>query len=453
MINEIKTVHAPFCGKRGVFVRAYPFCLLLLLLLVLILSSCSFLYEKTPDDMRREAIDYFGNGQKLENKGEYLLAIEEFLKAAEISPRPVVYYHLGHCFLQSNEPDRAIIYFQKAMDMAPDYREAQIALESAKLKAKRVDRQLASRTAPTQMPSAAPVSNPPSPQKTESPTPAAPMPIPILTPQPSLSTPPASPAKVEQTPASSPFPFILGLPSQKGKKETKPTQPLPPINEVEKALFPGLFGEQTAEAKREEKENLDRYIDRKKKSMDNFAFHFDKARQYSGGKLYQAALLEYIDALKVDPVSLDAISELADMYRLTGRLERAEQVFINARKNFLQNPHFFLKWGNLYLNLDLLDKAEEKFKEAIYYLPRFTSALNNLGIIEMKRKNYARAAEYFESILASDPNFASAHLNLGIIYSDHLKNPQKAIEHFEAYLKIGGKRAEDVSKWLKNLKP
>jgi len=452
MINESKTVCPPFCGTKGVFMRAYPFYLLILLLLVLIFSSCSFLYEKTPDDMRREAIDHFGSGQRLENKGEYLLAIEEYLKAVEISPRPAVYYHLGHCFLQQNEPDRAIVYFQKAIDMAPDYRDAQIALESAKLKAKRIDRQLASRNAPTQTPSVAPVSNPPYPSRVESPTLPAPTPVPTLIPQPSLSTPPASPAKVEQTSAGSPFPLISGLTSQKVKKEVKPTQPLPPINDVERALFPSLFGEQTAEAKREEKENLDRYIDRKKMSMDNFAFHMDKARQYSGNKLYQAALLEYIDALKADPLSLDTVSELADMYRLTGRQERAERVFINARKNFLQNPHFFLKWGNLYLNMDMLDKAEEKYKEAIYYLPRFTSALNNLGIIEMKRKNYARAAEYFESILASDPNSESAHLNLGIIYSDYLKNPQKAIEHFEAYLKLGGKRADDVKKWLKNLK-
>lgn len=433
---------------------------LLLLLGCVISSGCSFFNPKAPEETRREAIDHFGRGLKLEEEGKYLLAVEEFLQSEEISPRPAVYYHLGHCFLRLNEPDRATTYLEKAVEMAPDYKEAKIELERARLGSRKIDRMIAAksdRLAPTPTPT-------PEITPATSTTDAAPAITPAPKPKPAASLPaiasPAAPAPAKEKPRASeqikpaeffPMPSIAAAKSKKDKEAIP--KPLPPMTEVQKSLFPNLYDGKSDEDIKEDREKAERYINRKKKSANDYEFHMDKARQYKEAKLYNTAILEYVDALKADSESLDAISELAEMYRLTGRQERADKVFANAKIYFPQNPKFYLKWGNLYLSMERLDQAGEKFREALYYSPNYPSALNNLGITEMRRKNFEQAVGYFESVLAQDAAFTSAHLNLGIIYSDHLRNRDKAIEHFEAYIKAGGERADEVKKWLKALKP
>ncbi|HRR31526.1 MAG TPA: tetratricopeptide repeat protein [Candidatus Sumerlaeia bacterium] len=434
---------------------------LLWLLWCILTSGCSFLNPKTPEETRREAIDHFGKGLKLEEEGKYLLAVEEFLQAEEISPRAAIYFHLGTCFLHLNEPDRATAYLERAVEMAPDYKEAKVELERARLGSRKMDRMIAAkseRSTPTppppleiQTPTPTPIAEPTRQAPTPEPSPAEPVPAVAK---------PSAPAPAEQKIEPSAQPKtdeLIPLPpidTAKSKDEKKPaSKPLPSMAEVQKSLFPNLYDGKSDDDVREDKAKTERYIERKKKSASNYDFHMDKARQYQDAKLYNTAILEYVDALKADPDSLDAISELAEMYRLTRRQERANRVFANAKINFPQNPKFFLKWGNLFLSMERLNEAEEKFREALYYSPNYPSAMNNLGIIEMRRKNYEQAVGYFESVLSQDSGFTSAHLNLGIIYSDHLKNRAKAIEHFEAYIKAGGERSDEVKKWLKALKP
>ncbi len=390
-------------------------------LLIFPIVRCSSSKWEVPEELRREAIDHLGYGEFLEEKGEYLLAINEFLKAAELSPRPAVYYHLGHCYLSLNEPERAIEYLQKALQLAPDYGLAKIELARAKLHRQRI--------ASAQVPAAK----------------AAPPP-PAVTPVKAAShSSSGNETRTKERPAPI-FPFPT-------RKEKKPVLhkgvSLPPRDEIKKVLFPRLYGESRAAV--EEENQLKRYIDRKKKSLDSFAFHLDKARHYRKHKLYNTAILEYSDALKANPTSLAALCEMADLYRLTGRKERAEEIFRRAQQNFADSARFFLKWGNLYLNLGLLKDAVARYNQALTLSPDYVAALNNLGVVELRQKHYGRAADYFQSALEKNPRFAAAHLNLGIIYQDYVNQPKKARQHYEAYLKLGGKRASEVRKWLKDL--
>ena len=43
-------------------------------------------------------------------------------------------------------------------------------------------------------------------------------------------------------------------------------------------------------------------------------------------------------------------------------------------------------------------------------------------------------------------------MNLGVLYVDHLEDKERAIEHFERYLELGGSNSARVVRWLEELR-
>jgi len=407
--------------------RFYSF--ILFLILIIPGLGCSVFSGDQAPLLRRKAMDHFGRGEILEKQGNYSLAIEEFLKSEELSPRPGVYYHLGHCYWKLKDPGRAMGFYQKAIDLSPDYKQAKIEFALAEKevnKARLIDRPQYSDDEDQSSVAF---------QKT----------LPENAVTTSVSIPPEG--KTDQKP----LPLFFFRIGETKKNDEVDTASLPSMNEVNKVLFPDSY--KTEGAREKDDNSLQQYIDRKKKSQDSYSFHMDKARVYRDSKLYSTAALEYTDALKDNPQSLEALSALADMHTLMGKEEKGEEIFSQYQEHFKEDSRYFLKWGNILLHLNRIEKAKEKFLKSAELAPDYASPLNNLGIIELRMENYVKAAEYFHDVLTIDPNFASAHLNLGIVYGDHLNNPRKAREHYEKYLQLGGDRSEEVRKWLKALPP
>jgi tetratricopeptide (TPR) repeat protein len=396
-----------------------------LILMLFSMQGCFIFNRESEEGLRRQAVDHLAKGEKFEKEGRYLSALDEFHKAESLSPRPAIYYHLGHCYLELGDPEQAIGYLRKALTMSPDYRQASLELALAE---KRLQE-----TPPAKIP----VSGIERDSK------------PAIAPR--LKEEETSPSLKQRQEGKGAVPLLLIPFGNKKKEENLEAEILPSMDEVNRILFPKIYDSSPQDAKDEEQ--LKRYIDRKKKSTDNYSFHMDKAHMYKEYKLYNTAVLEYKDALLADPQSLDAVSELADLYIQMGREERVDDLFSSTQNNFALNARFYLKWGNLQMKQGQLRDASKKYQQALIISPDYTAALNNLGIVELQRKNYEDAARYFESVLEIDPNFASAHLNLGIVYSDHLKRPEDARGHFEAYLRLKGGRSDEVQKWLEELAP
>jgi len=402
---------------------------ILLLVLTIPVWGCSVFSGDKDPLLRRKAMDHFGRGEILEKQGNYSLAIEEFLKSEELSPRPGVYYHLGHCYWKLQEPGRAVEFYQKAIDLSPDYKQAKIELALAE----------------KEMNKTRPIANPRDSDEEDH----SPVAFQETLPQNAITT--DTSLLTKGKPDKKPLPLFFFRIGDTKKQDEIDTASLPSMNEVNKVLFPDSY--KTESSGEKDDNSLKQYIDRKKKSQDSYSFHMDKARVYRDSKLYSTAALEYTDALKDNPQSLEALSALADMYSLMGKEEKGEEIFSQYQEHFQKDSRYFLKWGNILLQLNRLEKAKEKFLKAVELTPSYASPLNNLGIIELRMENYVKAAEYFHDVLTIDPNFASAHLNLGIVYGDHLNNPRKAREHYEKYLQLGGDRSEEVRKWLKALPP
>ena len=71
------------------------------------------------------------------------------------------------------------------------------------------------------------------------------------------------------------------------------------------------------------------------------------------------------------------------------------------------------EWQKAFDSKDNLEKAKAHFEKAIEIAPDFLEALNDLGTIYYRRKQFAEAAALFERALKVDPDFVTARVNLG----------------------------------------
>jgi tetratricopeptide (TPR) repeat protein len=101
---------------------------ILMLSLIIITAGCSTLSrqqrKKEQNDTLTQSINRFERGLTLEQDGKPDAAIAEYKKAVELSPRPIVYYHLGLIYAAKADYPTAIANFDKAIALVPTYEEA-----------------------------------------------------------------------------------------------------------------------------------------------------------------------------------------------------------------------------------------------------------------------------------------------------------------------------------------
>src|SRR5690606_7620704 len=145
---------------------------------------------KTQLDRERSAsFDMLTRAQRLKAQGDYLLARDLLLEAAEVSSRPVVFYEIGNCYYQLGNLEQAEMYYERALEMSPGYALAQAELDLVRQSMKNAE--LAQPPA-DRLPEAAPATSTPTP---------TPVPLEVVdaTPTP---TPTATPAPREVTQAT-----------------------------------------------------------------------------------------------------------------------------------------------------------------------------------------------------------------------------------------------------------
>ena len=68
--------------------------------------------------------------------------------------------------------------------------------------------------------------------------------------------------------------------------------------------------------------------------------------------------------------------------------------------------------GNTFLQLDDLDRAQAAFEEALKFYPRFAAALNNLGLVALRRGDPTQARRFFQRSVDIDLVRAEPVVNL-----------------------------------------
>jgi tetratricopeptide (TPR) repeat protein len=120
-----------------------------------------------------------------------------------------------------------------------------------------------------------------------------------------------------------------------------------------------------------------------------------------GHKDYYAALIKYLEALRLNPY----------------------------------NEYILNRLGLAYSQLKFFNEAGEAFKRAIDLNPKLPYAYNNLGSVYFAQQNLGKAEKYFKKAIHMDRDEASFHMNLGALYLEK-KKPKKALEEWRRALAI-----------------
>lgn len=106
-------------------------------------------------------------------------------------------------------------------------------------------------------------------------------------------------------------------------------------------------------------------------------------------------------------------------------------------------PQYYNTLGLVFMIEHDGPKAEENFKQALKIDKKFTDARNNLGALYLEQKQFDKALEEFQAVLADTmyPRPHYAETNIGIVYRMQ-KRYDLAKQHFDAAIKMRGTHSE-----------
>lgn len=132
-------------------------------------------------------------------------------------------------------------------------------------------------------------------------------------------------------------------------------------------------------------------------------------------------------------------------------LSRALVVFqsLTVRYPALSGP-----WVNVGL-IELRQKnwqdAERTLRRALQANEQNPYAHNALGIALREQGRFTEAAEHYERAVALDPLYARAHFNLGVLAELYLQDLPQALAHFKAYQALQRQPDSTVANWIIDL--
>lgn len=160
---------------------------------------------------------------------------------------------------------------------------------------------------------------------------------------------------------------------------------------------------------------------------------------YAGICLTEGKPKDAIDAMeravKADPADLTLVNRLAESHFANSNLEQAVK---NYERIVAADPKFdqaLFRLGTLYGMQQRWPQAESTLRKALELNKDDARVLANLGSVLVLQEKYKEAVGMLESARAKKPN-PEAEMSLAIAY-EGLKNPTKALQHYEAAKKLG----------------
>jgi len=132
-------------------------------------------------------------------------------------------------------------------------------------------------------------------------------------------------------------------------------------------------------------------------------------------------------------------------------LQQALRLFEQSASADPSQPATHNNLGILYKQTGQLDKAIDAYQQAIAQQSIYPDAYYNLALAYRAKGEFNEAEKTYLKALAQNSQFTDARYNLGILYELYLGQPGKALEQYQAYLKLNGPHAKDVSNWASAL--
>ncbi|MDD2752180.1 MAG: tetratricopeptide repeat protein [Candidatus Omnitrophica bacterium] len=132
-----------------------------------------------------------------------------------------------------------------------------------------------------------------------------------------------------------------------------------------------------------------------------------------------------------------------DLEKAKVSLDRLEKKIIqegSTRKNIYEKESQDLK-----KKISSLEETLKKERGLYHY---------NLAVAFTQAKLFDEAIDSYEKSLSFDPTNADAHYNLGLLYTSARGMPEKAVQHYQEYLKLkpDAEDKDEVLAWIDKLK-
>src|SRR5207244_7447906 len=129
--------------------------------------------------------------------------------------------------------------------------------------------------------------------------------------------------------------------------------------------------------------------------------------------------------LKIARQRADLHAALGESYFMSGKAAKAIEEFANLI-HLDPSARSYAFMGLSYRHLGRFDEARNYFQEGLKQAPRDASCLFNMGYIEERQGNHARAEELFQQALRSNPD-SSAALPVLATLRIHANKPVEAV--------------------------
>jgi cytochrome c-type biogenesis protein CcmH/NrfG len=114
------------------------------------------------------------------------------------------------------------------------------------------------------------------------------------------------------------------------------------------------------------------------------------------------------------------------------RIAEAEKIVAMDPKNL----NAWISLGNDYFDTDQAQKAINAYGKALAIQPDNPNVLTDQGVMFRRVGWYDKALANFEKAQALDPSHLQSLYNMGVVYANDLKQPDKAIQVWNRYLKL-----------------
>src|SRR6266446_3439102 len=148
--------------------------------------------------------------------------------------------------------------------------------------------------------------------------------------------------------------------------------------------------------------------------------------------------------IKIAPRRADLHAALGESFFMSGKADKA----INEFKQLIDlDPaaRSYAFMGLSYRHLGRFDEARKYFQDGLAQDPHNASCLFNMGYIEERQGNHARAEELFQQALRSNPDFSEALLELANLRIAN-KRLQEAADLLRRYVKVSRSAASGYYK-------
>jgi len=130
---------------------------------------------------------------------------------------------------------------------------------------------------------------------------------------------------------------------------------------------------------------------------------------YDRQKLHEPAIEAYEKAIAINPKATAVYDNLGTSFYMTGRYRESARALLKAISLKTAGSETYNKLGLALFKMGLAPEAYEAFRKA----GDEADACNNMGILYMEAKDYARSAEFFEKAIDLKPTYyENAHAGL-----------------------------------------